>query len=91
MVVWCCVFLGRRLYVLVFVAEVCRSMFFVPHSIFIVLLVCHARVVEVGVVSVGGFMVWATCWLFFAIFPFVRFCSRLWCVISVPPALYCLL
>ena len=61
MVVWRCVFLSRRLHVLVFVGEVCKYIFFVPLSIFTALLMCPARVVEVGVPSVGGFMVWATC------------------------------
>ena len=57
-----------------FVGEVYRYICLFPLSIFIVLLVCPARGVEVGVVSVGGFMVWATCWLccvFFVLCGFV--------------------
>ena len=33
--------------------------------VFIVLLVCSARVVELGVVDGGGFLVFASCWLCF--------------------------
>jgi hypothetical protein len=41
--------------------EVRRYAFGGSLFVLIVLLVWSARVVELGVVSVGGFMVWATC------------------------------
>ena len=63
MAVWCWVFLGLRLYDLMFMGEVFKFILFFPLSIFIMLLVCPARFVWVGGVSGGGFMVWATCWL----------------------------
>ncbi len=43
------------------VGEVCWFILFFPLSIFTVLLVCSAGVAVVGVVGVGGFMVWAMC------------------------------
>ncbi len=63
MVVWCRVFLYLRLYALMCMWEVRRYLFGGSLFVFIVLLVCSARVVELGAVSVGRFMVWATCWL----------------------------
>ena len=77
MVVWCCAFLYLRLYALMCVGEVCGSVFGGSLFVFIVLLVCSAEVVVLSVVSVGGFMVWATCWLCCVFYRFVRFCSRL--------------
>jgi hypothetical protein len=91
MVVWCCVFLDLRLYALMCMGEIHMSVFGGSLFVFIVLLVCSARVVELGVVSVGGFMMWATCRLCCVFCRFVRFCSRLWCARSAPPALYFLL
>ena len=88
---WCCVFLDLRLYLLILVEEVCWSIPFIPLSIFIVLVVCRAGVAVVGVMGVGGLMVWAVCWLCCVFFRFEWFCSRLWFSSSVPPALYRLL
>jgi len=91
MVVWCRVFLYLRLYALMCMWEVRRYLFGGSLFAFIVLLVCSARVVEWGVVSVGGFMVWATCRLCCIFCRFVRFCFRLWCASYGPPAVYRLL
>ena len=59
------------------VEEDCWSILFFPLSIFILLVVCRAGVAEVGVVGVGGFMVWSMCLLRCVFFRFVWFCSRL--------------
>ena len=56
-------FMDLRLYLLMSVEEVCWSIPFFPLSICIVLVVCRARVAVVGVVGVGGLMVWAMRWL----------------------------
>ena len=76
---------------LMLVEEVCWSILFFPLYIFIVLLGCRAGVDVVGVVGVGGFMVWARCWLCCDFFLFVRFCYILWYSSSAPPALFRLL
>jgi hypothetical protein len=86
MVVWCCVVLGRRLYAFVFVWLGRRFGFFVPLYVVLVLLVCPRRVVGVSVVYEGGLL---GCMLVGCVFcRFVWFCSRLWCVSSVPPTLH---
>ena len=58
-----CVFLGLRLYLFLMVEEVCWSILFIPPSIFIVLVVCSAGAAVVGVLGVGGFVLWAMYWL----------------------------
>ena len=63
-------FLDLRLYLCIFVGEVCWSILFFPFSISIVLVVCGARVDVVGVVGVGVFMVWAMCRLCCVFFVF---------------------
>ncbi len=52
------------------------------------LIVCFEWVVELGVVSVGGFTVWATCWLCTVFCRFVRFRARFCSAISVAPAMH---
>jgi len=73
---------------LMLVEEVCWSIQFFPLYNFIVFVVRRAGVAVLGVVGVGGLMVWAMCWLCCVVFRFVWFCSRLWCSSSFPSALY---
>ncbi len=65
-----CFFLDLRLYLLMLVEEVLLIYSFFPLSIFIVLVVCCAGIAVVGVVGVGGLMVWAMCWLCCVFFSF---------------------
>ena len=58
-----CVFLGLRLYLFLLVEEICWSILFIPPYIFTVLVVCSAEVAVVGVLGVGGCMLWAMYWL----------------------------
>jgi hypothetical protein len=85
--------LDLRLYIFVVLSmfvcawsAVYRFVWGVSLLVFSVLFVCSAWVVEC-VVDGGGFMIWASCRLCCVFFRFVIFCSRFWCISSVPPSL----
>ncbi len=78
--VCCCAFLDLRLYLFLLLGVVCWSILFFPVSVGIVLVVCGEGVTVVGVVGVGGFVMWAMCRLccvFFVLCDCVLVCDIL--------------